>query len=73
MGEKSTGWSTDYYKLPEGAVELQDLIEAKNMNFAIGNCFKACWRLGSKQGVDEAYDLRKIIWFAERELKRIEK
>lgn len=65
------GWSSDYYKIPEGAKELQDLIEFKNMNFAVGNCFKACWRLGSKRGTDEAYDLRKIVWFATRELKRI--
>jgi hypothetical protein len=69
--EKSDGSSTDYYKIPEGSTDLIDLIEYKNMNFAIGNIFKACFRLGEKADTDRAYDLRKIIFFAERELKRI--
>ena len=67
----SDGSSTDYYKFPVGYDDLIDLIEFKNMNFAIGNIFKACFRLGEKAGTDRAYDLRKIIFFAERELKRI--
>lgn len=67
----SDGSSTDYYKFPKGYDDLIDLIEFKNMNFAIGNIFKACFRLGEKAGTDRAYDLRKIIFFAERELKRI--
>lgn len=65
------GWSTSYYQLPDGAVELQDLIEHKGMSFAVGNIFKAAYRLGGKVGVDEVYDLNKIIWFAERELRRV--
>lgn len=70
--ETSTGWSSDYYKLPPNAKELQDLIEARSMNFALGNIFKACWRMGLKEGTDRTYDLRKIIWYAQRELTRIE-
>ena len=73
MSDQGTGWSTDYYKLPEGAEELQDLIEYKNMNFAVANIFKAAYRLGNKDGVDEEYDLNKILWFAHRELARIRK
>lgn len=69
--QDNTGWSSGYYKLPEGAKELQDLIEAKNMNFAIGNIFKACYRMGNKHNTSVAYDLNKIIWYAERELKRL--
>lgn len=68
---KSDGGSTSYYLLPEGAIELGDLIEHKNMNFNVGNIFKAAYRLGQKDGNEDAYDLRKIIYFAERELKRI--
>ena len=64
-----TGWSSDYYKLPEGATELQDIIEAKNMNFAVGNIFKAAYRLGTKEGTTDLYDLEKILWFAQRELE----
>lgn len=67
------GWSSDYYKIPVGASELGDLIEHRNMNFNIGNIFKAAYRLGSKPGVSDLYDLKKILWFVEREIKRIEK
>ena len=69
--EKPGGSTPSLYALPEGAKELQDLIEHRNMNFAVGNMFKACYRLGEKDGVDKAYDLRKIIFFAERELRRV--
>lgn len=63
---QSTGGSTDYYKLPKDAHEIQDLIEHKDMNFAEGNIFKAIWRLGKKKGADQSYDLKKIIWYAAR-------
>lgn len=72
-GVKSDGWSTSYYELPEGAKELQDLIEHKNMNFAVANIFKAAYRLGDKEGTSPEYDLNKIIFFAERELIRRKK
>ncbi len=70
---KSDGWSTSYYELPEGAKELQDLIEYKNMNFAVANIFKAAYRLGDKQGTSPEYDLNKIIFVAQRELNRLKK
>lgn len=71
MKIKSDGSSTNYYDLPPDAKDLQDLIEFKNMNFAIANIFKAAYRLGEKEGTDLQYDLNKIIFFAQRELKRI--
>lgn len=58
------------YALPENAKELQDLIEFRKMNFALGNIFKACYRLGHCSHSDRVRDLHKIIWFAERELKK---
>lgn len=64
------GGSTDYYKLPAEAKELQDLIEFKEMNFAIGNIFKACYRLGECEHSEKERDLNKIIWFSKRELER---
>ena len=67
----NNGGSTDYYRLPEGATELNDLIEARNMSFALGNIFKACYRFGEKDSASKVYDLNKIIYFAER-LKAIE-
>lgn len=63
---KSDGGSTSYYELPEDASELNDLIEHKRMPFALGNIFKACYRLGEKDGADVDYDLNKIIYFANR-------
>lgn len=69
----SDGWSTDYYKIPEGAKELGDLIDHKDMNFNVGNIFKASYRLGEKEGTDAMYDLNKIIWFATREKQKLER
>ena len=63
---KSDGGSTSYYELPGGATELNDLIEYKNMSFALGNIFKACYRLGEKDSADTLYDLNKIVYFANR-------
>ena len=71
---KGDGGSTPHqYSIPSDAKELQDLIEYRNMNFAIGNIFKACYRMGRKEGADELYDLNKIIFFAKREKKRIKR
>ena len=72
MTGKNDGGSAHYYELPTHARELQDLIEHKKMNFAVGNMFKANYRLNDETHSDAARDLRKIIWFANRELKRIE-
>ena len=67
----SNGWTTGYYELPDDATEMQDLIEHREMNFAMGNIFKACYRYGHKKNTSQEYDLNKIIWYAERELKRV--
>jgi hypothetical protein len=62
---KSDGGSTiSYYGLPEHATELNHLMSAKGMSFARGNIFKACYRLGEKEGTDVLYDINKIIFFA---------
>lgn len=66
-----TGWSSDYYELPDGCTQIQDLIEDRAMNFAIGTIFKAAYRLGNKEGTTRLYDIEKIIWFATRERDKI--
>ena len=63
------GGSTHYYELPLNATQLQDLIEYKKMNFAMGNCFKANYRIDDPDH-DPIRELNKIIWFAGREKKR---
>lgn len=67
----SDGWTTNYYELPDDAKEMQDLIEYRDMNFAMGNIFKACYRYGHKENTSKEYDLNKIIWYARRELRRL--
>lgn len=64
----SDGSATGYYELPAGATQLNDLIEHKHMGFALGNVFKACYRLGEKEGNDLLYDLRKMKFFVEERL-----
>jgi hypothetical protein len=68
---KNDGGSTPHqYGLPPEATELQDLIEYREMNFAMGNIFKACYRADTCSHSTRQRDLRKIIWFAQRELAR---
>lgn len=69
----NNGGSTDYYGIPSHAFTLQDLIEFKHMNFAQGNIFKAVYRLNDTHHSDTIRDLNKIIWFAQRELSRLQK
>ena len=68
----SDGGSTSYYTFPMTSRDIGDLIDFKEMNYNIGNIFKACYRLGEKQGISKAYDLKKIMFFATRELEKIE-
>jgi len=58
------GSNKNQYGIPAGAKDLQDLIEHRDMSFAVGNIFKACYRLGIKN--DNMYELNKIKWFAQR-------
>ena len=65
----SDGKATEYYDFPVGASTLNDIIEFKDMSFARGNIFKAAYRLGEKEGIDDIYDLNKIIYYAKRLIK----
>ena len=67
----SDGGPSAYYDFPP-ANTLNDLIEYRGMSFAQGNIFKACFRLGLKDGAPPEYDLRKIIYYAQRMLNQIE-
>ncbi len=69
----NNGGTTDYYAVPSSVSTLQDLIELKSMNFAQGNIFKAVYRLNDPHHSDAIRDLNKIIWFAQRELSRLQK
>lgn len=67
----NNGGETDYYLIPSGANTLQDLIEHKKMNFAQGNILKAIYRCNEEHHSSYERDLNKIVWFAQRELKRL--
>lgn len=72
---KNNGGETDYYYIPAGAVMAQDIIEHREMNFAQGNIFKAAFtfNVGRHDSTDEIRELNKIIYFAERQKRMIEK
>ncbi len=71
--EHSDGSSADYYKLPPGATQLQDLISHRNMNAQIGEIFRACFRYGNASHSDQLRDAKKILFYAHSEVKRLER
>jgi len=73
MGAKSNGSTAAYYELPEGAKELQDIITYKNMNAQIGEIFRACMRYGEVEHSPKLRDIRKIIFYAKEEFKRLDR
>lgn len=70
----NNGGTTDYYQLDPSWKQAQDIIEARGMNFSQGNILKAafCFNVARHNGTDYERELRKIIWFAERELAVLE-
>jgi hypothetical protein len=70
--QESNGGASSYYELPLRATQLQDLIEFKNMNANRKEVFKASWRVDSKQGIDSIYDWNKMVYFALREIGRLQ-
>jgi hypothetical protein len=68
----SDGSTASYYELPKVASELQDLISYKNMNAQIGEIFRACYRYGQVAHSPEIRDIKKILFYANAELKRLE-
>ena len=73
MTTTSDGSTASYYELPEGARELQDLISHRDMNSQIGEIFRACYRYGQAHHSSRERDIKKIIFYATAELKRLEK
>ena len=69
----SDGSTADYYKLPAGATELQDLISHRNLNAQDGEIFRAIYRKGRASHSDELRDARKVLFYAQAEVNRLEK
>ena len=68
----SDGSTASYYELPARASELQDLISHKNMNSQIGEIFRAAYRYGASSHSDELRDAKKIKFYIDAEIKRLE-
>ena len=71
--EHSNGATASYYELPAGAAQLQDLICHRDMNAQIGKIFRACYRYGLVSHSDKLRDARKILFYAQAEVERLEK
>lgn len=56
-----------------GNIEVIDFIEDKQLNFHRANAVKYITRAGVKNAETEIEDLRKAIWYLDREIRRLEK
>ena len=76
--EEHTGGSSSYYDVTihGQTISCLDIIEALDMDFTLGNIFKAAWRIAAsrngkkKKGNNEVYDAEKIVFFGGRILKQ---
>ena len=69
----SDGSTADYYDVPKNCRELQDLISHKDMNAQMGEIFRSCYRYGQVAHSKKLRDAKKIKFYAEAEIKRLEK
>ena len=70
--EHSDGSTAAYYELPERARQLQDLISIKDMNAQIGEIFRACYRYGEVAHSSKLRDAKKMRFYINEEIKRLE-
>lgn len=71
--QASDGSTASYYELPNGSTELQHLISHRDMNAQIGEIFRACYRYGRASHSDKLRDAKKIKFYAQAEIERLEK
>jgi hypothetical protein len=55
----------------DGKIEVIEFIEDKNLGFHLGNAVKYISRAGKKDPDKTIEDLKKSIWYVEREIKRL--
>jgi len=56
-----------------GKIEVYDFIEDKELNYCRGNVVKYIARAGIKNKETEVEDLKKALWYLNKEIKRLEK
>ena len=69
----SDGSPASYYELPADATQLQDLISHRNMNAQMGEIFRATYRYGLASHSDQLRDAKKIKFYIEAEIARLQK
>ena len=55
------------------SVEVIDAIEAWQLTYALGNVVKYVSRAGKKDPAKHIEDLKKPLWYLQREISRLEK
>lgn len=55
-----------HYNAHPSGVECITVVE--HMSFNVGNAIKYLWRATNKNGIE---DLRKAVWYVEREIERL--
>jgi hypothetical protein len=69
----SDGSTAEYYELPAGATELQDLISYRNMNGQDAEIFRKLYRKGRASHSSELRDAKSVRFYAIAEVARLEK
>lgn len=69
----SDGSTAAYYELPLDATELQHLISHKDMNAQIGEIFRAAYRYGESSHSTQLRDAKKIKFYIDAEIQRLER
>lgn len=67
MKDKEMVDHPDHYQSTK--MEVIDVIEAFNLNFSRGNVLKYLLRAGKKS--DEIEDLKKAMWYLQREINKL--
>lgn len=69
------GGRNHFYDIPEWVVDVDDLAEYLELNYALGNVLKSLWiNIGTRHAAtNENREAKKRVHYANRELNRINK
>lgn len=68
MTNDAVNHPSHYTSHPSGVECIQ---VTEHLNFCIGNAIKYLWRAGLKDGNSDIQDLKKAVWYIEREIARL--
>lgn len=57
---------------PSCGATIECIVVTEQYNFTIGNAIKYLWRAGKKDQAKHVEDLKKAIWYINREIERLE-